>query len=680
MITLNEFHQDFLQSILIDAESRGLMKSQAFFENVCEELIRTGDLTNNYTFAEYIKTGIEVYGYDYDEERQLLSILVHQFFQENEIETLTKSAITTKFNRLKTFYKKSSEGMYKTMEETSEAYSMSYNIFRYKNENKIKKIKFIILTDGKITRSLGDIPSEKIEDIKTEYRIVDIEYIYKIFLSEYNSGEFKINVELPCLEIPSQSIHYQAFLTVISGKALVDIYDKYGQKLFEQNVRTFLQFKGAVNKGIKNTIQYKSDMFFAYNNGITATASGIERDAKGNIVSISDFQIVNGGQTTSAIYAASKVSNLDVSNISVQMKLSVVKDKEKQNDFVSKVSEYANTQNKVNKSDFFSNSPFHKDMKDYSKKIWAPVADGSQRRTRWFYERVRGEYLNEQAYLTKAGKTQFQLENPKKQLLDKTFLSKSENVWLQYPHIVSKGAQYSFSHFAEQITDRLEKDKLCITENYFKDAVSRVILFRELEKIVSKASWYDGGFRAQTVAYTISYLSYVIGKSGKFLNFSVIWENQSLTNSLVNALKIISEAVYNKITNPPKGYANIAQWVKQKECWDDVKTLDISFKLESKFLLNKEEEKYNRLEEHKDKKMESSINIQMAVVQMDLQVWKELYNYYSNNLKYYNISSTQLDILKKMSIGMMKVPSEKQSKILYDLYIKAMNDGVEIAK
>lgn len=680
MITLKEFHQDFLQSVLIDAESRGLMKSQSFFENVCEELIRTGDLTNNYTFAEYIKTGIEVYGYDYDEERQLLSIVVHQFFQEDEIKTLTKSIITTKFNNLKEFYIKSLGGLYKFMEETSEAYSMAYNIFRYKYDGKLKKVRFIILTDGKITRALGEINSDEIEGIKAEYRIVDIDYIYKIYQSEYNSGEFKISVDLPCLEIPSQSSKYQAFLTVISGEALVDIYDIYGQKLFEQNVRTFLQFKGAVNKGIKNTIEYNPDMFFAYNNGITATASKVDRDNNGNIVSISDFQIVNGGQTTSAIYAASKVSNMDVSSVSVQMKLSVVKDSEKQDKFVSSVSEYANTQNKVNKSDFFSNSPFHKEMKDYSKRIWAPVSDGSQKRTRWFYERVRGEYLNEQAYLTKAKKLQFQLENPKKQLLDKTFLSKSENVWLQYPHIVSKGAQYSFSYFANEITNKLEDNKLCITESYFKDAVSRVILFRELEKIVSKADWYDGGFRAPTVCYSISYLSHVIEKSREFLDFSFIWENQSLPESLVKAFGVITKNVYDSITNPPKGYANIAQWVKQKACWEEVKKLKIDIKLDPMLLLSKEKEKYNKIEEYKEKKIEAGINVQMMVVNMGLNSWKEVYNYYNKNLANYQISNTQIDILAKMSKGILMVPSEKQSKILYDMYLNATKDGMDIGE
>lgn len=679
MITLEGFHQDFLQSVLTDAESRGLMKSQAFFENVCEELISTGDLSNNYTFAEYIKTGMEVYGYDFDEERHLLSILVHQFFQEDEIETLTKSIITMKFNRLKNFFKKSVQGLYKNLEETSEAYTMAYNIYRYFVNGQINKVRLIILTDGKMTRSIEDIPSEEIEGIKTEFRIVDIEYIYKIYLSEYSDNGFKVDVNIPSLEIHTNSEEYEAYLTVVDGQTLVNIYERFGQKLFEQNVRTFLQFRGAVNKGIRNTIQYKPDMFFAYNNGITATATDVERDDQGNIKTINNFQIVNGGQTTSAIYAAKKNSNLDVSSISVQMKLSVVREKEMQNEFVSKVSEYANTQNKVNKSDFFSNSPFHKEMKNYSKKIWVAASEGSQRRTHWFYERVRGEYLNEQAYLTKAGKTQFQLENPKNQMLEKTFLSKSENSWLQKPHIVSKGAEYSFSTFAEDITSKLEKDNLAITESYFRDAVSRVILFRELEKIVMKSEWYDGGFRAATVAYTISYLSHVIERSGKFLDFNMIWEKKALPENLVKNLKVISKAVYEEITNPPKGHANVGQWVKQLACWENLKNVKISVSINSKLLIDKEEKKYNKIDEYKEKKLENSIQMQMFVINVSNLVWMELYNYFSRNIKNYKISQTQLDILKKMYQGQLGVPSEKQSKILYELYEKAKDDGVKVS-
>jgi AIPR protein len=675
MITLEEFHQDFLQSILSDAESRGLMKPIAFFENICEELVSTADLTNNYTAAEYIKNGIEVHGYDYDEERKILSILVHQFFQEDTIQTLTKNHINSKINRLKKFFQKCTHGLYQEMEETSDAFSMAYNIYMYFNNNEINKIRLIILTDGKVTRTLNEIPSEVIEGIHTDHRVIDIDYIYKIYLSENNNNHFNVEVNLPCLEIQTNSTKYQSFLTVIKGDLLVEIYEKFGQKLFEQNVRTFLQFKGNVNKGIKNTIEYKPEMFFAYNNGITATASDVELDKEGKIINIKDFQIVNGGQTTSAIYAAKKNSKIDVSDVSVQMKLSVVKEKDKQSEYVSKISEYANTQNKVNKSDFFSNSPFHKEMKNYSKRIWVSVLGGSQRRTHWFYERVRGEYLNEQAYLTKAEKHKFQLENPKAQLLDKTFLSKSENSWLQKPELVSRGAQYSFSTFADYITNWLEKDELAITESYFKDAVARVILFKTVEKQVSKAEWYDNGYRAQTVTYTVAYLSYLIEKTGRYLNFNLIWEEQKLPDRLIEIINIIAKAVYLKITNPPEGSANAAQWCKKVGCWEQVKLIKWDINIDKNLLIDKEESKYIKREERKDKKVDNNIEMQIFVVNADVQIWKKLFDYFKKDIGTSNISRTQLDILRKMAFGNLNPPSEKQSKILYQLYEKAANEG-----
>jgi hypothetical protein len=274
---------------------------------------------------------------------------------------------------------------------------MAYNIYNYCQRNLIDKVRLILLTDGKATRNLSDIALEQDGNITIEFRVIDIEYIHKIYMSENNNVEFVLEVDLPCLNILDTPDEYESYLSVLSGEFLFDIYEKFGQRLFEQNVRTFLQFRAKVNKGLRNTIEYKPERFFAYNNGITATAEEIVLNEKGNIRKIKNFQIVNGGQTTSAIYAANKNSKIDISNISVQMKLSVVKDKEKQDEFVSKVSEYANTQNKVNKSDFFSNNPFHKEFKSYSQRIWVSAVGGTQRRTHWFYERVRGEYLNEQA-------------------------------------------------------------------------------------------------------------------------------------------------------------------------------------------------------------------------------------------------------------------------------------------
>lgn len=678
MISLQEFHQDFLQSILSDTESRGLMKPQAFFENVCEELVSSGDLTTNYAAAEYVKKGVEVHGYDVDENRKLLSLIAHHFFQEEEIQTLLKKDIETKFSRLKAFFRMVAQNDFHDMEQTSDGYSMAYNVAQYLTGKQIERVRLIVLTDGRMTKTLTDLPSETIAGIPLDYRVIDIDYIYRIYLSEFADQNFEVSVNLPALKVTTETDQYQSYLSVVPAQVLASIYENYGQKIFEQNVRTFLGARGNTNIGLRNTIEFKPEMFFAYNNGITATASDLEFDAKGNIKTIKNFQIVNGGQTTSSIYAASK--KLDISKVAVQMKLSVVKEKEQEHTFVSDVSRYANTQNKVNASDFFSNSPFHKEMKDYSTRVWAPAASGSQRRTHWFYERARGEYLNEQRFMTPAKKKAFLLENPKEQYLDKTFLAKSEVSWLQKPNIVSKGAQESFRYFAENITKKLEDDNLLINELYFKDAVSRVILFRGVEKLVSRSSWYDGGFRAQTVTYTIAYLSYCVKQMKQFLNFGLIWELQALPSDLIKVLETISERVYEAITDPPEGTANISQWCKREACWDSVKELRLTTVIPKGLLISREEQKYEVKTEKAEKALEASVQIETFVYSTPSSTWKQIYDYFMRSGAGSAVSATQMDILRKKSQGSIQFPTEKQSKILYELAQKASIEGLVISE
>jgi hypothetical protein len=676
MISLEEFHQDFLQSILSDTESRGLMKPQAFFENVCEELVSSGDLTTNYAVAEYVKKGVEVHGYDLDEDRKLLSLIAHQFFQEEEIQTLLKKDIETKFSRLKGFFRMVAQNDFHDMEQTSDAYSMADTVAQYLTGKQIERVRLIVLTDGRMTKTLTDLPSETIAGVPLDYRVIDIDYIYRIYLSEFADQNFEVSVDLPALKVTTETDQYQSFLSVVPAQVLASIYENHGQKLFEQNVRTFLGARGNTNIGLRNTIEYKPEMFFAYNNGITATASDLEFDGKGNIKTIKNFQIVNGCQTTSSIYAASK--KLDISKVAVQMKLSVVKDKEQEHAFVSDVSRCANTQNKVDASDFFSNSPFHKEMKDYSTRVWAPAATGAQRRTHWFYERAKGEYLNEQRFMSPGQKKAFLLENPKGQYLDKTFLAKSEVSWLQKPNIVAKGKQEVFKYFAENITKQLESDNLSINELYFKEAVSRVILFRELEKIISRSDWYDGGFRAQTVTYTIAYLSFSVKQMKQFLNFAEIWDLQALPQGLIDILGTIAESVYEDITVPPEGSANISQWCKREACWERVKKLGLNIVVPKGLLISRDEKKYEVKSEKSEKTLETGIQIETFVYTTAASTWKQVYDYFMKSGAGSGVSATQMDILKKKSAGSLQLPAEKQCKILYELVQKAKSEGLVI--
>src|SRR5690606_10761122 len=140
---------------------------------------------------------------------------------------------------------------------------------------------------------------------------------------------------------------YDAYLSIIPGKLLSDIYWEYGSRLLEGNVRAFLSIKGKVNKAIRKTIKDEPGKFFTYNNGIACTAKKIilSKDNK-KITNIADLQIINGGQTTASLTTAWSKDKVSLDNIFVPMKITVIKSDE-YDEMIQNISKFANSQNKV---------------------------------------------------------------------------------------------------------------------------------------------------------------------------------------------------------------------------------------------------------------------------------------------------------------------------------------------
>ena len=299
---------------------------------------------------------------------------------------------------------------------------------------------------------------------------------------------------------------YQTILAVVPGDVLMDVYGEYGSRLLQLNVRSFLQARGKVNQGIRRTILDEPDRFLAYNNGISATASAVKLtsmpDGGLGIQSLDNLQIVNGGQTTASLYHAAVKDRANIDHIQVQMKLTVV-EPDRLDEIVPLISRYANSQNKVNEADFSANHPFHVEIEKLSRTIWAPAADGTQRQTRWFYERARGQY---QDALSRAGtparQRQFKETHPAAQRFAKTDLAKFEMAWDRLPHLVSLGAQKCFREFTIRLTDRADQS---VDQAYFANLIAKAILFRRTEKLVSTLQL--GGYRANVVAYVVALLS-----------------------------------------------------------------------------------------------------------------------------------------------------------------------------
>ena len=334
-IQLEDFYQGFYQDALTDFQvDKDASKAQIFTQKIGSYLEQDGDVAD-ITWSEYIQSDIEFSGYAYDEERKLLTIVGSQFFPGEKIETLTKDLYERKFKKMKLFFEEavnSTQPLYSVMSPSDEAVESAKYIYDLFASNGIQRLMFLIITNGTLTRNTKVIPFETIQNLRADFQVFDLKDIFRISTQENNLQEIEVSVNdytkegLLCLPASLEAQDYASYLVVMPGEVLAQIYDKYGQKLLEQNVRTFLQFKGNTNKKMQITIKEEPERFFAYNNGLTCTASSIEVEKQDNILKIvrlNGLQIVNGGQTTSVIYNCYK-NKLDVKNIFVQMKLSAV--------------------------------------------------------------------------------------------------------------------------------------------------------------------------------------------------------------------------------------------------------------------------------------------------------------------------------------------------------------------
>lgn len=635
---LEEFHKDFLEAVRSVASSEGDFEKSAFVSEATRRMIEAEELSE-FDPCFHEGTGsrnrrLRVDGFSFDDVDGSARLIVANYRGTEQIESLTQSECIKIFGALQAFVEDSLSGrLIETIEESSPGYGLAFELHRHRDS--ITRLRLYLLTDASLSSRVKGWPEASINDYPVEYHIWDITRFHRIFESAVGRDILEVDFTefaqsgIPCLKASRSTEGYEAYLCVIPGTILAEIYNRYGSRLLEGNVRSFLSTRGKVNKAIRVSILNEPNMFFAYNNGIAATA--IEAVVEPNIEGLwlkkaTYLQIVNGGQTTASLANTSRKDKADLSNIYVQMKLLVVSPSSA-DEIIPRISFCANSQNKVNDADFFSNHPFHVRIEEHSRRIWAPAVNGAQHETRWFYERARGQYLNEQVHLTPAEKRRFLQQHPRNQVITKTDLAKFENVWMGIPHIVSLGAQKNFVEFAKRVNDSWKQSDAEFNEEYFRDVVSRSLLFHYTERLVSRQSWYQGGYRANIVAYTVSKLSELVKTkgSGKSLDLRGIWARQYISEALDAQLTHIAFEVFNVIINPDVKFQNITEWCKKELCWEKVRSLDLPlFESLSRELVTQDDVMDMRRKAKVQQKIDTGISAQAEVFNLGSEYWEKL--------------------------------------------------------
>jgi AIPR protein len=552
------------------ARSPGWLRRDAFVRVASDYLVEDGtleDLEVCYYQAPSGRSKMEVAGYAISDDGRVLDLAVSGYRYSGQ--TVPQDQVHRQFRWALTFAARCRDGHYLDLEESSPAYDMAQAINA--QWPRLGKIRIFLLTDGRT--GISSLPEERIGDLPVQQNLWDIERLRRLATS--GRLEEAITIDLPalggalrCLPAPGAETDYRCVFTVLPGQLLADMYDRYGAKLLQRNVRSFLQLRGKVNKGIMDTVRSAPDRFLAYNNGISATATAVVLDERPDgtyLVKLDDLQIVNGGQTTATLHHAAVRESADLGHVQVPAKITVVPP-EQLDQLVPKISRYANSQNAIAEADFESNNPFHVELERLSRTIWAPAPAGETRQTRWYYERVRGQYQVDRARRqTAARQRNFDQENPAAQKFTKTDAAKYDLTFRQQPHIVSLGAQKCFQTWT---FDVLAARTALPNDHYFHNMVAKAILFEQTRKHIQR--WNPGaGYLANVTAYTVARLVMEIDKDAVLLD---IWRQQKLPADLVESVRRLSPRVRDILLRAP-GSGNVTEWSKKEEPWKRVQAI-----------------------------------------------------------------------------------------------------------
>ncbi|WP_369377839.1 AIPR family protein [Streptomyces sp. cg36] len=561
-LDLSAYSRDLVADVQATADAERTTTPEAFTRKVLDDLEEAGIAANTFT-AYHMARGHLVHGYGVGDSGECLDLFVTDFHLDPLESKLSKSETETAFRRLLTFVKRCRDGLRRNIDESYDVHDMCAGIEKALTE--VRRIRLFLLSNRVSTGTA--VAATDFDGLPVTHEVWDLARLHRHATSGSVSEPIVVSFDppLPCVSAPSSEPDHSVTMAVIPGQRLASLYGEYGPRLLELNVRSFLQARGAVNRGIRDTLLNAPGRFLAYNNGITATAERVDfvhgPDGRPTGISrVHGMQVVNGGQTTASLHYAESRDKADLSNVSVQMKLTEVSP-ERLPEIVPLISEYSNTQNRVTLVDFSSNHAYHVAVQQITRSLWAPATDGSGQETHWFYERARGQYTDEVAKArTSARQRAFKKVNPARKKFSKADLAKYVNSWNQLPFQVSRGAQKNFSAFMVRINEVPPH----VDVQYCQRVIAMGILFKAVDRVA--ASHEAGSYKSMITTYTLARLSLATGCR---IDLDRIWREQGISSALEAAIDDLCPRVMRVVTSPREGN-HVGEWAKKAACWDAV--------------------------------------------------------------------------------------------------------------
>ena len=601
MTTVNELSELRLEVLSSSKGQDEFIDEQLILSEVLQSMF-DAKLVDSEDFNDvYFRSGeneTKINGYAINESQERLQIfLVSEFFtreelSESEILVSEKSSYEKQFKRAVRFIRESLTGtQIDKMQLSDPARKLAVYLNTDKGIYDIDAIEIFLISLSATVSKRGheiqprevNFPSTtlsvnhkvasetKTKEILLLQKEIDLNFLQAVFESRGNRQPLEIDFDRDFgsrLEVlqAAQETNFESYLGVVSADLIFELYRRYSSRLLEKNVRSFLQFTNDTNKGIRQTIRHHPEKFIAFNNGLTITATKAKTSIskkKLYIDTLTDFQIVNGGQTTASIYF-SKKDGLDVSQIRVMVKINVVKsENEKELDeLISSVSKYSNTQSRVSPVDLRSRNPQLQKLKQLSDSVATPSG------RKWFFERTKGEFRTKMRMAGSQKKAQ-EKRFPSNIRFTKEQLAKYYTAWGDQPFLVKKGGEKVFRNFIEAISsDAVGDDIIEIDRTFYEELISKIIMFRSMEKIYGQGKNAIGQIRAAAIPYALScvFIFFDGKQEGRKFNLLRIWKNEILEDDLSVYLKSLL-VLSNDLIKKYSASDDFGEYSKKPELW-----------------------------------------------------------------------------------------------------------------
>lgn len=633
---------------------------------------------------------------------ETLDLFITYFNKTSYDYNITKDDFNKSINQIKKFLNAALKGHIDYIDPAQTELNQLLKII-LKQKSNFDRINIYFLINGNSNHDLEKITIKGFDDLDIFVHVWDIPRFYKLSESSSNREPIEIDFKelisnnqhgIQCLKMPNINELYECYLAILPGEVLSKLYKEYSNELLESNVRAFLGQTGKFNKGIRDTIREKPQMFLPYNNGITATAENVETMLINNqlyLTKLLDFQIVNGGQTTASLFhTQKKFKDADLSNVFVQMKLTVIKDVEQKNIEVPNIARYANSQNKVSELDLSSNNPYFVQIESLSRKKYIIDPGNRNMSTLWYFERVNGQYKESLNKLTTpTQQRKFKEQNPTNQKFVKSDVAKYINIWELEPHYVSQGAQKNFIHYTKKINELVKKNKFP-GENFYKKLIANAILFKAVDKLFGRKNIDaigDTNLKSFTVAYTLSYFHYLTENR---LDLWKIYEEQRIDSRIMNELQKLIVFVYNQLVKSSNN-SLISEYAKRESSWKSLKEEDykINFNQYYDCFITKEEVESREVEtEEIDNKSENNLMNVNKILSFGNKFWDGVSKWSMNIDEFKEFSTDIWEIANKIkksknlntrdiSVGNKLLSYIEQNNLNIDT-IKSLSNELEV--